>query len=211
MKTNLEELLNNTNLTPIQILEYYEEEITKQFEIYTNFYINYICSNVFYEKYINKENLEPQKKKITNLIKEFIMLAKLVFNKYYINNPELQHLEYQIVDLRRNLQHKYNMKNLLFPGTLMISDIKHDIKDIINKFRAYGICFCLKEENTKNITKKEKKYIEEFYVAELNRIIDEQETKISDLEAVIFQDKQNINDLTNEKIELKLARVLGDN
>ena len=70
MKTNLEELLNNTNLTPIEILEYYEEEIAKQFEIYTNFYTNYICSNDFYEKYINKENLEPQKKKIINLIKE---------------------------------------------------------------------------------------------------------------------------------------------
>ena len=183
MKTNLEELLNNTNLTPIQILEYYEEEIAKQFEIYTNFYTTYICSNDFYEKYINKENLEPQKKKIINLIKEFIMIAKIIFNKYYIDNPRLQHLEYQIVDLRRNLQHKYNMKNLLFPGTLMISDIKHDIKEIINEFSAYGICLCLKEENPQNITNKEKKYIEEFYVAELNRMLDEKEARIYELES----------------------------
>ena len=70
------------------------------------------------------------------------------------------------------------MKNLLFPGTLMISDIKHDIKDIINEFSAYGICLSLKEENPQNITNREKKYTKEFYIAELNRLLDEKESKI---------------------------------
>ena len=194
VETNFKELLNNTNLTIAELLNYYKEEIWKQYEIYRALHNEIL--NDKYEIYINKEQQQEQIRKIKNLIEEFLNFTK------YISLTMKKHSRITI--------RLYNTKILncmYYPQKLLSNEgrIKDFIKSIIDIiYKYYNIT---KVKETKN---EEQKNINDYYIEELNRIIDEQETKISDLEAVIFQDKQNINDLINEKIELKLAKVLGD-
>ena len=191
METNFKELLNNTNLTIAELLNYYKEEIWKQYEIYRALHNEIL--NDKYEIYINKEQQQKQIGKIKNLIEEFLNFTK------YISLTMKKHSRITI--------RLYNIKILncmyypqkLLPNEGRIKDFIKSIIDIIYKY--YNIT---KVKETKN---EEQKNINDYYIEELNRIIDEQETKISDLEAVIFQDKQNINGLINENRKLKLEKA----
>ena len=184
MKTNFEELLNNTNLTPIQILKYYEEEITNELEFYKNMYWSYL-------DFCKKDEFEEQKNKIANLILEFTALIKYLTTVHYKNTffsssikDKIEELEYEI---------KCNPKYLhVWP---IIEYICQIAKVFSNDLHKYLKSKSYKKERLSALVQ-EKKDIEEFYVAELNRIIDEQETKIYELEY--------------ENRKFKLEKMLGD-
>ena len=197
MKTNLKELLNNTNLTPIQILKYYEEEITNELEIYKNMY--WSCLD-----FCKKAEFEEQKNKIANLILEFTALIKYLTTIHYKNvffsssiKDKIEELEYEV---------KCNPKYL---HVVTIVEYKCQIiKEFYNDLSKYLKSKSYENERLSALAQ-EKEDIEEFYVAELNRLLDEKETKIYELEYKSFQDEQDINALINENNELR--RVLEIN
>ena len=197
METNFKELLNNTNLTPIQILKYYEEEITNELEFYKNMY--WSCLDL-----CKKDEFEEQKNKIANLILEFTALIKYLTTIHYKNvffsssiKDKIEELEYEV---------KCNPKYLH-----VVTIIEHKcqiIKEFYNDLSKYLKSKSYENERLSALAQ-EKEDIEEFYVAELNRLLDEKETKIYELEYKSFQDEQDINALINENNELR--RVLEIN
>ena len=71
VKTNFEELLNNTNLTIVELLNYYKEEIWEQYEIYRVLHNGILKDN--YEIYINKKQQKEQIRKIKNFLKKTLL------------------------------------------------------------------------------------------------------------------------------------------
>lgn len=198
METNFKELFDNTNLTPIEILKYYEDEIANELEIYKNMYWSYL-------DFCKKDEYLEQKNKVANLILEFTALIKYLTTIHYKNvffsssiKDKIEELEYEV---------KCNPKYL---HVVTIIEYKCQIiKEFYNDLSKYLKSKSYENERLSALAQ-EKEDIAEFYISELNKIIDEQEAKIYELETERFYDKQNINNLINKNIKLRLEKALGD-
>lgn len=181
METNFKELLDNTNLTPIEILKYYEEEIANELEIYNNIY--WSCLD-----FCKKDESLEQETKVTNLILEFAELIEYIISDYYKN------ISFPIVirEINKGLKGQLN-----YNPRKWADETKKDIKYIIQ-----GLLNTINNPDRRiierlNTSSHERAYIEEFYISELNRLLDEQEARIYELET--------------ENRQLKLTKALGDN
>ncbi len=191
METNFKELFDNTNLTPIEILKYYEDEIANELEIYKNMYWSY-------RDFCKKDEYLEQKNKVANLILEFTALIKYLTTIHYKNvffsssiKDKIEELEYEV---------KCNPKYL---HVVTIIEYKCQIiKEFYNDLSKY-----LKSKSYENerlsVLLQEKKDIEEFYIAELNRLLDEKEARIYELEDEQAKNEQEIDGLINENVCLR--------
>ena len=98
MQTNFKELLDNTNLKPSEILEYYAKEIDrcfKQFNVNYDFYIltYFDYTKGFYhntlketavEEFLLYDSLVNMSRNMSNLIKEFLSLYNVIEDRYQI-------------------------------------------------------------------------------------------------------------------------------
>ena len=181
MKTNFEELLNNTNLSIIDILLYYQEEILNELAIYKKYFNDYCYSKDEYDKYLSKIKLKDCKNRFINLIKEFAKLTDYIIDKYYLG----YYLHYKIYRRKKSIETEIDNKfdDIVWLDIYLPKYTNFTILSI--KKCILKLCEDLENEN-----------IAEPYIAELNRLLDEKESKIYELE-----DKNR---------KLKLAKVLGD-
>lgn len=200
MKTNFEELLNNTNLTSIKIIKYYEEEIMNELELCNNMYWSHRYLYGSYAEFINEkaEKIEEQNTKVVNLILEFTSLIKYLTAIYYKN----AHFSSSIKDKIEELEHevKYN-PTYLHAGTIIeytCQIIKGFYNDLSRYFKSKS-----REKERLNALAQEKVDIEEFYITELNRLLDEKETRIYELEDENKRNEQEIDSLINENVCLR--------
>lgn len=194
MKTNFKELLTNTNLDPIEILKYYEEEIIKELEIYNIRYWSYVYLYGDYYDFIKDEKtekIEEQKNKVVNLILEFTELVKYIVNDYY----KKYGFQIEIKDLNDGLRY-LNPREWAEETK---ESIKYIIQGLSNEINSSE---CMVKERL-NISNQEKKDIEEFYIAELNRLLDEKEARIYELEDEQAKNEQEIDGLINENVCLR--------
>ena len=204
METNFEQLLNNTNLSMINILLYYQEEIANELEIYRNIFYIYASSKDDYDKYINNSKRKEEQSKLVNLVKEFTELVKYIINKYYKGH----YLPLNVHELKYKLAREieYNSDNIQWLEEYLNEYVKIIIEGLWNTiFQVYSD----EDQQKIKILRKERKDIQAFYISELNRQLDEKEAKIYELEVKSFQDEQDINALINENNELR--RVLEIN
>lgn len=204
METNFEELLTNTNLSMINILLYYQEEIANELEYYENLFNVYAYSKDDYDKYINETKIKEEEIKFVNLIKEFTGLVSYIIDKYYKGHYlplKIHELKYK---LAREVEH--NSDNIPW----LIGYLNEYVKIIIeglwdNIFLLYSD----EEQQNMNILRQERKDIETFYIAELNRLLDEKEARIYELEKEQAKNEQEIDGLINENVCLRRIIALN--
>ena len=197
MKTDIRTLINNTNITGVTLLNYYKEEIWIQYDIYDSLYKESLTLKDEYEIYINKEKQKEQRHKIKNLIKEFSNITKYMLRRLE-KTGILHNLGYN--DIKTYLIFLSNHIHFIKNELRYEDNIKNFIVNIIGIMCRYYDLAPLKD--TKG---EEQKNINDYYIAELNRILDEKEAKIYELEIKSFQDEQDINALINKNNELKRA------
>ena len=107
METNFEELLNNTNLSMMEILLSYQEEIASELKIYEPLFE--ICANSQdeYETYINITKLKEEQTRLVNLVKEFTKLVNYIIYKFYRGH----YLPLEIYERRNKLEKKIKYKS----------------------------------------------------------------------------------------------------
>ena len=204
MKTDLEELLNNINLTPTEILEYYLEEIDERFkdfnEKFIEFIPNYTDGNVIHyymlqeearKKPLEYEELVDMSENIGTIVNEFLSLYDLIAKNH---NTMIYDLVSEKNDSFKFLKdfiryHLYNVGGL----SVYTMNVHASIKTLITYIKC--------QEEKEKISEKERLNEEkmatlEFFVDEFNRELDEKDARIHKLEA--------------ENKKLKLAKVLGD-
>ena len=205
MKTNFEELLNNTNLSMIDILLYYQEEIASEIRKYKKFFTYaYFHPKDDYEEYINHSKRKEEQTKLVNLVIEFTELVKYIINKYYKGH----YLPLNVLELKYKLarETEYNSDNIQWLEEYLNEYVKIIIQGLWNNiFQVYSD----EDQQKVKILRRERKDINAFYISELNRQLDEKEAKIYELEVKSFQDQQDINALIVENQDLK--RVLEIN
>ena len=181
VKTNFEELLNNTNLLIIDILLYYQEEILNDLAIYKKYFNDYCYPKDEYDKYLSKIKLKDCKNRFINLIKEFAKLTDYIIDKYYLG----YYLHYKIYRRKKSIEAEIDNKfdDIVWLDIYLPKYTNFTILSI--KKCILKLCEDLENEN-----------IAEPYIAELNRLLDEKESKNYELET--------------ENRKLKLERVLGD-
>ncbi len=217
METNLEELLNNTNLTPVEILESYLEEIDARFdEFNANFWKfipyykngNIVYYHILQEKALEKpllyDKLINMAENIGTLVNEFLSLYTIIEKNYKMMIYDL------VSEKNDSLEFLKVFINSYLYGVGGLSDYTKKVHDCLKIL----IMYVKAQEEKEKISEKErlnedKLAILEFYVNEFNRELDEKETKIYELETAKFQDEQDINALINENNELR--RVLEIN
>ena len=191
MQTNFKELLNNTNLTPIEILKYYEEEIMNELKLCNKMFWSHMRLHRGYSHPEMMKPVENQNTKVVNLILEFIALVKYLTTTYYKNANFSSSIQDIIEELEYQVKH-HETYNCMEAIKEYISQI---IKVFNNDLRKY-FKSKFRERERLSVLKQEKEDTEEFYIAELNRLLDEKEAKIYELES--------------ENRKLKLAKALGD-
>ena len=191
MGTNFEQLLNNTNLTPIEILEYYEEAIMNELKICNNMFWSHTYHQSGYAEPKKMKPVEDQNTKVVNLILEFMSLIKYLTTTYYKN----ANFSSSIQDIIEKLKYQVKHYQTYQCNRAIKEYIPQIIKVFSNDLRKY-LKSKSREKERLIILAQEKHDVEEFYVTELNRMLDEKEARIYELET--------------ENRKLKLARVLGD-
>ncbi len=186
MKTNFNELLNNTNLTSIEILKYYLEEIDARFQEFNpkffTFMPNYkngnaIYTHIFQEKakeypLLYKE-LVDMSENIGTLVNEFLSLYELIEKNHNT-------MIYELVS-ERNTSLKF-LKDFISLHLCGVGGLSDYTKKVHNSIKTL-IMYIKAQEEKEKISEDEsiiqdKLAILEFYVNEFNKELDKKDDEI---------------------------------